>query len=90
MSWRLAPLLCLLIAAACLIAEPPGDKADAFERIQAVAPPGPSKRLEPKKHDVIEWILGPQRQRERKRPRKAGRHALSGRETVQATTPQCR
>ncbi len=63
---RLAPLLCLLAAAACLIAEPPGDKPDAFERIQAVAPPLPSKQMDPKNHDVIEWILGPQRQRERK------------------------
>lgn len=70
MSRRLAPAACLFLAvvvpAVFLSAEPPGDKPDALERIRAVAPPLPSKRMDPKDHDVIEWVLGPQRQRERK------------------------
>ncbi len=70
MSRRLAPAACLFLAvvvpAVFLSAEPPGDKPNAFEQIKAVAPPLPSRRMGPKDHDVIEWVLGPQRQRERK------------------------
>ncbi len=65
----LAPVACFFVAVAALAGAFPavdGDKPDAFEQIKAVAPPLPSKRMDPKDHDVIEWVLGPQRQRERK------------------------
>jgi hypothetical protein len=74
MSRRLAPVACLLLALSAPLAlwgaaagrDGEKDKADPFERIKAVAPPLPAARLDVKDYDVSEWVLGPQRQRDRK------------------------
>src|SRR5262245_37889745 len=62
-GWALATLVGLASLAPAISFD--GEDA-AFPRIQAVAPPLPARRLNAQDFQVQEWVLGPQRQRDRK------------------------
>jgi hypothetical protein len=56
----------LLSALAAVLVVGAERKRSAFDRIKAVAPPVPARRLDPKALAVKEWVLGKQRQRDLK------------------------